>query len=137
MRLRAAVPTAWGDDQDGVIKFKQSVDELSRLSAARSEDESMVRQLAARQLDAGEPVSADVLSRLCRECVLRDEWREERSVRALRVLPAIAADAERFDAMREYVALLAVSPAQSDRTLFLRLERPARPIAPPRHARAI
>jgi hypothetical protein len=94
-----------------VLDFKAIVDELSRISAARGEDENMVLQLQEKQ--AG--MEVDDVDRLVQECVYREEWRKQRCEKALRELPVIALkDAERFDSMRDYVALLAPRPDMID-----------------------
>ena len=99
-------------DDLGVLDFKAVVDELSRISAARSEDERMVQQLQDKQ--AG--MEAEMVDRLVQECYLREEWRKQRCEKALCTLPSIARDAERFDSMRDYVALLAPRPGMIDET---------------------
>jgi hypothetical protein len=88
---------------DAVIKFKASVDELSRLCAGRSEDEQLVAQLDERL----QSVSASVAARLLLECRFREEWREERSAKALGSLPCASGDPQAVDRMREYVSMLA------------------------------
>lgn len=88
---------------DTVIKFKASVDELSRLCAGRSEDEQLVAQLDERL----QSVSASVAARLLLECRFREEWREERSAKALDSIPCASGDPQAVDRMREYVSMLA------------------------------
>jgi len=92
--------TAFGD---AVIRFKASVDELSRLCAGRSEDEQLVGQLD-KQLAS---VSATVAARILLECRFREEWRDEKNTRALHSLPRVAGEAEAVNRMRDYVAMLA------------------------------
>ena len=86
-----------------VLAFKERIDELSRLSAGRAEDESLLQQLAEK-LPA---LTTSAASRVMDECRLRDEWRQERCEQALRALPSVADDHANIDRMREYVALLA------------------------------
>ena len=86
-----------------VLTFKERVDELSRLSAGRAEDEALLQQLVEKL-----PVlTVDSASRLMEEVRLRDEWRQERCEQALRGLPGASEDAAHVDRMRDYVALLA------------------------------
>ena len=86
-----------------VLAFKERVDELSRLSAGRAEDEALLQQLSEK-LPA---LTHDAASRLTEECRLRDEWRQERCKQALGALPGAGDDTANVDRMREYVALLA------------------------------
>ena len=86
-----------------VLAFKERVDELSRLSAGRAEDEALLQQLSEK-LPA---LTHDAASRLTEECRLRDEWRQERCKQALGALPSAGDDTANVDRMREYVALLA------------------------------
>ena len=86
-----------------VLAFKERVDELSRLSAGRAEDEALLQQLSEK-LPA---LTHDAASRLTEECRLRDEWRQERCKQALGALPSAGDDAANVDRMRDYVALLA------------------------------
>ena len=85
-----------------MLSFKERIDELSRLSAGRAEDETLLQQLS----DKLPVLTSVVVSRLVEECRLRDEWRQQRCEQALRALPA-AEDPANVDRMREYVALLA------------------------------
>ena len=91
-----------------VLAFKERVDELSRLSAGRAEDEALLQQLSEK-LPA---LTHDAASRLTEECRLRDEWRQERCKQALDALPSAGDDTANVDRMREYVALLAPRAAQ-------------------------
>lgn len=86
-----------------VIRFKASVDELSRLCAGRGEDEQLLAQLEQR-LHA---LSPSVAARLLLECRFREEWREDRAAGALRSLPCARAEPQAVDRMREYVSMLA------------------------------
>eukprot|EP00964_Phaeocystis_antarctica_P152564 scaffold120508_cov63-Phaeocystis_antarctica.AAC.3 len=86
-----------------VLAFKERVDELSRLSAGRAEDEALLQQLSEK-LSA---LTHDAASRLTEECRLRDEWRQERCKQAIGALPSASDDAANVDRMRDYVALLA------------------------------
>lgn len=93
-----------------VVAFKATVDELSRLSAGRAEDEVLLRQLEGRLQELDSAVSR----RLLMECHFRDEWRQECGQRALDVLTnAAPPDAGALDRMRNYVALLAPDPDDS------------------------
>ena len=87
-----------------VLAFKASVDELSRLATARSQDEELLQQVK-KQLQQLEP---EVAARLLTECQFRDEWRDEQCDRALQNLPSnCEQDPELVERMQEYVALLA------------------------------
>ena len=99
-RLLSSVLAARSGD---VLAFKASVDELSRLSCARAQDEALLGQLEQQLLELEPAIAA----RLLTECRFRDEWREERCARALSALPSSEQDPVIVERMREYVALLA------------------------------
>eukprot|EP00900_Chrysochromulina_parva_P024122 jgi/Chrpa1/6343/Chrysochromulina_OHIO_Genome00016702-RA len=102
-RLLSSVLAARAGGGAEVLAFKASVDELSRLSTARAQDEALLQQISA-QLHSLEPA---VCARLLTECRFRDEWRQEKCERALQQLPSSEQDPETVDRMREYIAMLA------------------------------
>ena len=101
-RLVSSVLAARSSPAD-VLAFKAAIDELSRLSCARTQDEALLRELKTQLLDLEPAVAA----RLLTECRFRDEWREEKCSKALSTLPSSEADPVVVERMREYVALLA------------------------------
>ena len=84
MALRPADILAMRSGGGDVLAFKASVDELSRLSAGRAEDESLLQQIEEKLAE----MDPSIVSRLLMECKFRDEWREQRCQTALRALPS-------------------------------------------------